>query len=301
MLDVCLLGCSGTFPLPGRPLSALLLRLNGRLILVDCGEGTQVPMRQLGWGFRALDAILITHFHADHVGGLPGLLLTLGNAERDTPVSIYGPPGLRRIVRGLRTIAPVLPYSVRCHELGERPCISAAGASVSWLPLEHRVPCLGYRFDVPRTRPFLPDRARALGLPVATWKRLQQGSAVRFGSRTVQPDEVLGPPRPGLSVAFITDTSPFEALAPFVAGVDLLVCEATYGDEADRPKARERGHMVIDEAADLARRAKVKRLWLTHFSAAIPDPSVYLDRARAIFPATELGHERKTISLRFED
>jgi ribonuclease Z len=275
------------------------LKLGDRLVLADCGEGIQVPMRELGWGFRDLDAIVITHFHGDHVAGLPGLLLTAGNAERREPMHLYGPTGLRRVVRGLRTIAPCLPYPVRVHQVEGGSRIEVAGMSIRTLTLDHGTPCLGYRFDVARAPGFQAERARELGVPVQRWKRLQQGHPVRVGDRVISPDEVLGPPRRGLAVAFITDTNPIDAIAEFAVDVDLLVCESTYGDEADRPKARERGHMLMTEAADLARRAGAHRLWLTHFSAAMPKPEIYLPAARAIFPNTELGHERKTLSLAF--
>lgn len=301
MLDICLLGIGGTFPLPERPLSALLLKLGDQLVLADCGEGIQVPMRALGWGFHDLDAIVITHVHGDHVAGLPGLLLTMGNADRREPVHIYGPTGLRRVVRGLRTIAPCLPYSTRVHEIGDRSVVHAGAMSIRALAVDHGMPCLGYRFDVSRAPGFMAERARALGVPVERWKRLQQGRSVRLRDRVVEPEEVLGPPRRGLAVAFITDTNPIDAIVEFAADVDLLVCESTYGDEADRPKARERGHMLMTEAADLARRAHAGRLWLTHFSAAMPEPEIYLPAARAIFPNAELGHERKTLSLAFPD
>lgn len=301
MIDLCLLGTAGTMPLPDRALSALLFRVNSELFLLDCGEGTQVPMRRLGWGFRALGTMFISHVHGDHVGGLPGLLLTLGNSGREEPVHIYGPPGLRRVVRGLRTIAPFLPYQVRVHEIDAPGTLAVGAMTVAVLPLEHSLPCLGYRFEVPRGRPFLPERARELGVPVRRWKALQHGRSVRARGETVHPDDVLGEPRRGLAFAFVTDTNPIDSIVDLARDVDLMVCESTYALEEDRPKARERGHMLFSEAADLARRAGARRLWLTHYSAAIADPTEHLDAATAIFPQTELGEELKTTTLAFDD
>jgi ribonuclease Z len=301
MIDVALLGTAGAMPLPERALSALLIRVQGGLHLVDCGEGAQVSMRRLGWGFGGLSSIFITHVHGDHVGGLPGLLLTLGHTERTEPLHIYGPPGTRRVIRSLRVIAPYLPYPVRVHEITAATSVEIGSVTVRALSLEHSVPCLGYRFDLPRSPAFLPERASALGVPAQRWKELQRGQRVRVGGRTFEPADVLGPPRRGLSLAFITDTNPIDPIVDFVRGADLFVCESNYADETDRPKARDRRHMLISEAADLARRAKAHRLWLTHFSGAIANPVDYLATAQSIFPNTEIGEDLKTTTLRFRD
>ncbi|HZS01802.1 MAG TPA: ribonuclease Z [Chloroflexota bacterium] len=301
MLDVYLLGEGGTMPLPGRWLSSVLVRHEGRLLLLDCGEGTQVPLRAAGWGLRAIDTICITHFHGDHVGGLPGLLLTLGNAERREPLTIFGPPGLAAVVAGLRVIAPYLPYEVVCRELAGGERFALGSLQVACLAMDHSVPCLSYTLERPRGRPFEPERARALGLPLPLWGRLQRGETVTWEGRAIPPDAVLGPPRPGVKLAFVTDTRPIAALPGFVAGASLLICEGMYGGEEDLPRALENKHMLFAEAATIAREGGVAALWLTHFSPALTAPADYLPAARAIFPNTRLGATGLTTTLSFPD
>ena len=302
MIDLLLLGTGGMLPLPDRWLSSLLIRCDGELILFDCGEGTQIPWRRFGWGFRRLAAICLSHTHADHVAGLPGLLHSLANAGREEPVTIYGPIGTAGVVAGLRTIAPFLPYEVRVTELASGARFPLPGGlQGSVLTGEHGLPCLAYRADLARARRFDPARAEALGVPLAHWRTLQRGEPVTWPGGAATPDEVLGPPRQGLAVAYVTDTRPVPALPAFLSGVDLLVCEGTYGDSADQPKAIERGHMTFREAASLARAAGAGALWLTHFSPALADPPAYLPEATAVFPATTIGYSGLTTTLSFID
>lgn len=301
MLDVILLGTGGTIPLPTRALSSLLVRAGPDLLLFDCGEGTQVSLRRFGWGFKALATICLSHLHADHVAGLPGLLLTVANAGRTEPLDIFGPTRTREVVAGLRTIAPRLPYEVRVHELvgGEEHALPIGTLATTML--DHAIPCLAYRLDVPRAPRFDPDRARALGVPIPDWKRLQRGETVTVGDHTVRPDEVLGEARPGLRLAYATDTRPTSGLPAFVDGSDLFVCEGTYGDPADAENAIENKHMLFSEAAQVAQDGRVRRLWLTHFSAKMLDPARYAHHATAIFSQTTVAHDGLTTSLQFDD
>ena len=301
MIDLYLLGTSGTFPLPDRPLSSLLARVGPELILFDCGEGTQVSMRRSGWGFKALSAICLSHMHADHVVGLPGLLLTVGHAGRREPLDIFGPTGTRMVVAGLRVVAPRLPYEVRVHELEAADGLPWNGGLLASLPVDHAVPCLSFRLDVPRGRRFDPDQARALGIPISEWKLLQRGQSVGVGGRTIQPDDVLGPARPGLRLGYVTDTRPTPEMPAFLAHADMLVVEGTYGDPADAEHAIENKHLLFSEAAEIGRRAGVRQIWLTHFSAKLLDPERFVDEARQIVPTTTIGHEGLTTSLRFQD
>jgi ribonuclease Z len=301
MIDLILLGTSGTFPLPDRPLSALLARIGAELMLFDCGEGTQVGMRRSGWGLKSLSTICLSHLHADHVSGLPGLLLTVAHAGRTEPLDIFGPIDTGMVVAGLRVIARRLPFEVRVHEIDGGEGVLPNGAVLSALPVEHSTPCLAYRVDVRRSRPFLPERARDLGVPVADWKTLQRGEAVALNGRLIQPDEVLGQARAGLSFAYVTDTRPTSAMPAFLAGTDLLVIEGTYGDPADADNAVAKQHLLFSEAAEIGRQAGARELWLTHFSAKMLDPWQHARHATDVMPAITIGYEGLTTQLRFQD
>ena len=302
MIDAVLLGTGGMLPLPKRWLSCLLVRVNGHLTLFDCGEATQIAWRQSGWGFRRLGAICISHTHADHIAGLPGLLHALANAGRTEPVGVFGPVGTAAVVRALRAIAPVLPYEIRTTELrGDERFTVPGGLVGSCEPGDHALPVLAYRLDLMRGRAFLPERARGLGVPMELWGRLQAGEPVSWDSGAATPDDVLGPPRPGLSVAFVTDTRPASKLPRLVECVDLLVCEGTYGSDEDLPKAVRNRHMTFREAATLARDAGANRLWITHFSPALKDPSAFAANATDVFPHATIGYDGLKVSLPFPD
>ncbi len=301
VLDVALVGTGGMMPLPDRWLASVLLRWNGHMALFDCGEGTQISLRALGWGLKAIDIILVSHVHGDHIGGLPGLLLSQGNAGRTEPVDVFGPPGLSRVVAGLRTIAPYLPFEVRCHELTSHERIDAYGAQLSWAAGDHAVACLAYRLELPRQPGFRADRARALGVPREEWKTLQRGQAVRVGSARVTPGQVLGPPRRGICVGLVVDTRPTPAIERLVRRVDLLVCEGMYTSDEELERAVERKHMTFSEAAGLARRAHARSLVLTHFSPSVTAPEEHLEVARAVFPESVVGRDHMTFRLAFPE
>ncbi len=287
-------------PLPRRWLSSLLVRVGGDVILFDCGEGTQIAWRATGWSFRRLSAICISHTHSDHIAGLPGLLHTVANTGRTEPITIYGPVGLADVVQGLRVIAPQLPYPVEVRELASGETFplpeSMRGSCVAG---EHALPVLAYRLDLARQRRFLADRARALDIPTSLWRRLQDGQPVTLDGRTVGPDEVMGPPRHGISVAYVTDTRPTTGIAELISGVTLLVCEGTYGDDAQAANAVRNQHMTFREAATLARDAGVQQLWITHFSPGVDNPLAFTGNARAVFPEAVIGHDGMTTSLAF--
>ena len=303
MLDVCLLGCGGMMPLPKRFLTALIVRHEGKNILVDCGESTQVALHLSGFSTKNIDNILITHFHGDHVSGLPGLLLTIANHHREAPLHIWGGEGLTRIVSGLTVICEKLPYEVVLHELPfhESSHFMVSGLEVTTLPVKHRVPCLAYSFELKRQGKFDVKRAEEKGIPKHFWSRLQKGETITFEGNTWQPEDVLGEARKGLKLTYATDCRPSEAMVEFASGSDLLIAEGLYGSLDKEKSAREKGHMTYREAATIAKDAKVKALWLTHFSPALMNPKEDLPIAKAIFENTEVGHNLKMTTLYFEE
>lgn len=302
MIDLCTLGTGGALPLPDRGLASLYVRMNGHGLLVDCGENTQTAIRRIGWGFHGIDGMLITHYHADHCGGLPGFLLSMAKAGRTAPFPIWGPTGLKRVVNGLRVVAPQLPYQVELHEFGsEGLSFHAIGLKIQAFRLDHSVMCFGYRFELERPGAFLPERARALNIPVTCWKTLQHGAAVTLeDGRSFSPADVLTAPRRGISFLYATDTRPVKSIVTMGQGTDLMILEGMYGDDEKMPQALKNRHMLFRESAALAQQAETKALVLTHFSNCIDDPEDYIDNARVIFPNTKAAQDLMTLTLDYE-
>lgn len=302
MLDICLLGTGGMMPLPYRWLTSLMARYNGKSILIDCGEGTQIAMKEKGWSPKPIDVICFTHFHADHISGLPGMFLTMGNAERTEPLLLIGPKGLERIVTALRSIAPELPFELRFIELsGPEQEIDLGDMRIQAFRVNHNVTCYGYNLMIDRTGMFDVERARSQNIEQRYWNRLQKGETIEADGRVLTPDMVLGPPRKGLKVTYTTDTRPCESIVEHAHHADLLICEGMYGDEEKCAKAKENKHMTFYEAAHVAQRAEVERMWLTHYSPSLIRPEEYMKKVRKIFPDAEPGKDGKSIELRFED
>ena len=302
MLDVCLVGTGGMMPLPRRWLTALMTRYNGSSLLIDCGEGTQVAIKEKGWSFKPIDVICFTHYHGDHISGLPGLLLTMGNADRTEPLTLVGPKGLERVVNALRVIAPELPFEIKFIEL-EQPeeVIEICGLRIQAFRVNHRVTCYGYNIELDSAGKFDAARARALGLPVQYWSLLQKGETVDYEGNVYTSDMAMGSPRKGLKVTYCTDTRPVDAIAECAKDADLFICEGMYGEEEKLSKAKEHKHMMMREAAELAKEAQVHEMWLTHYSPATNRPKEFEAMVQSIFPQGYIAKDRTEKVLNFEE
>lgn len=302
MLDVCLLGCGGMMPLPRRWLTALMTRYNGSNLLIDCGEGTQVAIKEKGWTFKPIDIICFTHYHGDHISGLPGLLLTMGNADRTEPLTLIGPRGLERVVTALRVIAPDLPFEIRYLEITKpEEVFEINGYRITAFKVNHNVLCYGYTLEILRKGKFSAERAKEQEIPLKFWNPLQKGQTIEDNGRIFTPDMVLGPERKGIKVTYTTDTRPTESILKNAAQSDLFICEGMYGEEDKTVKAKENKHMTFTEAASLAAKSEVAELWLTHYSPSLVRPEEFLGKAREIFEKTCLGKDGKTAELNFEE
>lgn len=302
MLDICLLGTGGMMPLPYRWLTAMMARCGGSSLLIDCGEGTQIALKEKGWSPKPIDIICFTHYHADHISGLPGLLLTMGNAERTEPLTMIGPKGLERVVAALRTIAPELPFSLRFIELTEPKHQFHIGPYViDAYRVNHNVICYGYAVSILRTGRFDVEKAKEQKIPMKFWNRLQKGEAISDGENTYSPEMVLGPARRGLKVVYCTDTRPVPVIAEYAKDADLLICEGMYGEEGKEGKAKEYKHMTMYEAAKLARQAKPREMWLTHYSPSLTRPEEFINQVREIFPAAKAARDGWSLELGFDE
>ncbi len=302
MLDVCLLGTGGMMPLPNRYLTSLMTRYKGSNLLIDCGEGVQNTIRLKGWSFKRIDTILITHFHGDHIAGLPGLLLTMGNSNRTETLTMVGPKGLEHIVNSLRVIARDLPFNIEFIELsGNDVSIKLNGYKITAFKLNHRIACYGYTLDIERPPMFDKDRALAQDIPVRAWSHLQKGETVVIDGKTYEPSQVLGEPRKGIRVLYATDTRPVQNIVTFGKDADLMICEGMYGDEEGEKNCKAYKHMTFQEASKLAKDAGARELWLTHFSPALVKPQQYEEVARKIFPNAHVGKDRKSTTIKYEN
>ena len=302
MLDITLLGTGGMMPLPRRWVTSLLVRYNGASLLVDCGEGTQIALREKGWSFKPVNTILLTHFHADHIAGLPGFFLTMGNSDRTEPVTVIGPRGLSRIMTAVRTIAPELPFEVNFIEIeGNEQTFLIDGMEITAFRVQHNIVCYAYEISVRRKGRFDAARAKAQEIPLRFWNPLQKGETIEDGERIYTPEMVLGEERKGLKVVYATDTRPVPAITEHALNADLLVCEGMYGEPGMDRKAREHRHMTMQEAAQIGKDAQPVNMWLTHYSPSLVRPDQYMSSVHAIYPNVIAAKDGQEITLKFED
>lgn len=308
MIDITLIGTGATMPLPGRALSCARLRCRGRSILFDCGEGTQTAARKAGVSLMKTDLIALTHYHGDHIFGLPGLLQSMSCLGRRDPLYITGPAGLEEAMTPILRLAGETEFPVR---LLRQEQIWLSGLHPAWpggaclrsFDTEHRVPSQGCCFTLARPPRFLPDKAAALGIPVRYWKEFQRCESrtdtVLVAGRAIPAELVTAAERRGLRVVFSGDTAPCAALEAAAQEADLLICDATYGSDEQAGQAELYGHSTFSRTGALAGRAGVRRLWLTHFSQTV-DPEACLGNAVQFFPGAECGFDGKTIVLGFD-
>jgi ribonuclease Z len=299
MLDVCLRE-RWDDAAAGQMAHILLIRYNGRMILIDWGEGTQIPLKMAEWGFKAIDAVCLPTI-TQICSRIAGFLLTLGNSGRTEPLTMIGPPGLKKVVGGLTVISPELPYELQIVELPDsesaETCIS--DIYIKSIPVDHTLTCLSYCIEIKRQGKFEVERANKLMIPVNYWSRLQKGETITLEDRVITPEMVLGAPRKGIKICYCTDTRPTEELAGFINGSDLFICEGMYGDAEDSSKAVQKKHMMFSEAALLAKQGNVGELWLTHYSPSLTDPEEYIEAARTIFRDTVAGKDLLAKTIKY--
>jgi ribonuclease Z len=300
-LQIIFLGTAGTVPTPKRSLPAIIIQRKGEQIMFDCGEGAQRQMIRAKTGFHKKMKIFISHMHGDHVLGLPGLLQTMALLDREKKLDIYGPPGIERFLEDVReTVQFVLTFPVEIHEIYKAGIVCEEqeyAVQASWA--NHVIPDLAYAFvEKPRPGRFYPEKAKTLGVPEGPlWSRLQHGHRVKLSDgRIVNPEDVTGAPRTGRKIVYTGDTRPFKGFLKLAANADLLIHDATL-DEALTERAKEDGHSTPSQAARNAKKAKVKRLILTHISARYEDTSTLLKQARKIFKNTQVAEDFMQIEM----
>ena len=306
MIDVCLLGTGGMMPLPNRFLTALFVRYNGKCVLIDCGEATQIAMKKKGISAKPIDIICFTHYHADHISGLPGMLLTMGNAERTEPLLVVGPKGLERVVNSLRVIAPELPFEIHFKEITEDEMSfepeGMPGFTITAFKVNHNITCYGYSMSLRRQGKFDVAAAESAGIDRRYWNPLQKGETITTPEGIVYtPDMVLGEERKGIKLTYTTDSRPTDSIVRNAHDSDLFICEGMYGEPDKLAKARENKHMTFYEAARMARDAQVKEMWLTHYSPSLVNPMEFMPEVKKIFANSKAAKDGRSVELRFEE
>ena len=300
-LQVVFLGTAGSIPTVQRALPAIAIKRKNELIIFDCGEGVQRQMISAKVGFHKKTKVFITHMHGDHVLGLPGLVQTMSLLYREKELEVYGPVGIKAFIEAIRqTVQFTLTFPIIVKEIIEEGTVCEEKEyAVQAISADHAVRALAYAFvEKPRSGRFNKEKARRLGVPEGpSWSKLQHGDSVRLSNgKIVEPEDVLGKPRPGRKIAYTGDTRPTKALVKLAENADLLIHEATLGDEL-REKASQDGHSTPSEAARTAKEAGVKRLILTHISARYKAPDSLLKQAKKTFKNVDIAEDFMRIDL----
>lgn len=294
-LKVVFLGTGGSVPTPKRSLPAIVIERKGEQIMFDCGEGVQRQMIKAKTGFHRKMKVFISHMHGDHVLGLPGMLQTMALLNRERKIDIYGPLGIKNFLECVKeTVQFVLTFEVEIHEMESEGVIcDEKEYYVQTVRSNHVIPSLAYAF-VEKSRPgkFYPEKAESLGVPEGPlWSELQSGKSVKLSNgRVILPKEVMGKARTGRKVVYSGDTRPFGKFVRFTANADMLIHDATLGDELAE-RAKEDGHSTPTQAAEIAKKAKVKKLVLTHISARYDNAEILLKQAKKLFKNTVVAED----------
>lgn len=300
-LRIIFLGTAASIPTNDRSLPSIIIQREGDILMFDCGEGTQRQMIRAGIGLNRNMLIFITHMHGDHILGLPGILQTMSLLGRDKPLEIYGPPGIGDFMESIvRTVRFWLSFPVNIHEIEREGTVyEGKEYEVQAVWAEHTIPSLAYALiEKPRPGKFYPEKAMALGVPKGPlWSMLQRGIEVKLpDGRVIRPSDVLGPPRAGRKIVYSGDTRPSDKVIELARDADVLIHEATLGDELAE-RAREEGHSTPSEAAQVALKANVKLLVLTHISARYTSPEKLLEQARRVFSETRIPNDLDCIEI----
>lgn len=306
-LEAFILGCGGMMPLPRRHLTSVLLRREGELFLFDCGEGTQVSLKRLNLKWKKISRIFISHMHADHITGLPGILMLSSQVDRDEPLYVYGPPKTKEYIEAHKNILEMyINYEIIVEEIfGKHTIFENDQYKIECFPLNHTKPCLGYSLtEKPRPGIFFPDKAKELNVPLGPlWADLQAGKEVSIENRIVKPEDVLGDERKGRKFTFVTDTAYFPEISDFVSNSDLLVCESMFSKDLIADAAGKK-HLTSEQAGNIAEDAEnVKQMGLIHYSPRYSDRDLKIleDEAKKVFKKSFLTRDRMVINIPFED
>lgn len=303
MLDVCLLGTGGMMPQLNRYLTSLMVRCDGSNLLIDCGEATQLAIKKAELTTKPIDYILFTHFHADHISGLPGLLLEMKNSDRTEDITIIGPKNIEKVVNSLRIIATDLPFNIKFIELDDNNgFVNLNPFKIEYFKLKHKLNCLGYNIYLDRLPMFLADKAKENNVPLRYWNKLQHGETCydEKNSVTYTPDMVMGEKRKGLKLTYLTDTRPCENIYKYCNNSDLFICEGMYGDIDKLDNAKKYLHMTMYEACEIAKKTKPKEMWLTHYSPLEVHPKQYEKSLKEIYPSVKICKDGEKKVLNFE-
>jgi ribonuclease Z len=300
-IRIIFLGTGGSIPTPKRGLPSMIVQREGEQLMFDCGEGVQRQIIKARTGFHKKMKVFITHMHGDHLLGLPGLMQTMALLDRQRKLDVYGPPGIIDFLECIKkTVQFALTFPIEIHEIQEQGKIYDEDAySVEAIRSNHVIPSLAYAFvEKPRAGRFYPEKAKSLGIQEGPlWSSLQKGQPVQLpNGKIVKPEDVSGPLRPGRKIVYTGDTRPFRQLANFALGADLLVHDSTLDDTLSE-RAEEDGHSTPSQAAETAKKAKVKRLVLTHISARYDETDVLFGQAKKIFDNVVVAEDFMKIEI----